>query len=82
MNLSNLSQTMSRFTLTLTLSDRGIICGHTVVTNVHHVQQTTLNLCGHCTHTCGSGHMYKLVCAHPSSPKALPRLCSVYQMGV
>lgn len=68
---------------------RGTICGHTVVTNTHYVQQTTLKLCGCCTHSWGGGCMYSPACdittpsppppIHP--PKAVPQSCSVYQMG-
>lgn len=53
-------------------SVRGTICGHTVVTNLHYVQQTTLKLCGHCTHSCGSGYKYSLACTHTPPPTQGP----------
>lgn len=41
-----------------------------------------LKSCGHCTHSCGSGRMYSLVCTPIPPPKAMPSSCCVYQMGV
>lgn len=41
-----------------------------------------LKSCGHCTHSCGSGRMYSLVCTPIHPPKAMPSSCCVYQMGV